>query len=82
MQNGQAPLWVGPLIVVAGIASIILRNWQQAVSARWTRRLLGERRAERYYGRMMHAGWSLASVLAGVFFIVLGIAVTAAAIAR
>jgi hypothetical protein len=44
--------------------------------------LLGERRAERYYGRMMHGGWSSASVLAGAGFIILGIIATAAAITQ
>jgi hypothetical protein len=82
LKQDQLPLWLGPFLIVAGILGIVLRAGSQAFSARLTRLLLGERRAERYYGRMIHGGWSFTSVLAGAGFILFGIIATSAAIAQ
>lgn len=82
MKNDQIPLWLGPFLIVAGILGIVFRAASQEFSARLTRLILGEHSAERYYGRMIHGGWSLTSVLAGAWFILLGILASAAGIAQ
>jgi hypothetical protein len=82
VKHDQIPLWLGPFLILAGILGIVVRAGSQEFSARMTRRLLGERRAERYYGRMIHGGWSFTSVLAGAGFILVGVIVTVAAIVQ
>jgi hypothetical protein len=65
---------------VAGIFGIVTKAESQEFSARLTKLLLGERRAERHYAPMIHGGWSFMSVLAGAGFILIGVGITVAAI--
>ena len=64
------------------ILGIVTKAGSQEFSARLTKLLLSEHRAERHYGRMIHGGWSFMSVLVGAGFVLIGIGITVAAIVQ